>query len=562
MVSLCEFGFWLQLANPRPGLWCVCLCTHIGFSTPILGGVLGCACLCACCACSPPILAGVCGVCVWVPGFASARQSWLWLVVCVYWYRFCFHPTNPGWGVRVCLFVCALRLYPADPGWGLWCIWSDAVLGSCRKSWLGFVVWVSAFRFCFHPANPALGVVFCVFLCALCLFPANPGRGLGCLCSGAGFGLTPPIVARVCGVYARCGFYFDPTTRGWCVEVCVFVCVLRLYAGSPGWGLRCVSSGAGFGFIPSILAGVLGCTCLCAMSACTMPMLAGLCSAFIWVPIRASGRQSWPEFVACSLGYELWAVPANRSCGVWVCMFVCALSLFPADPSCGSSVCVFEYWLLPHPASPGWNSWFVCLGTGFAFNPPILAWLLGCVCFCARSARTWPIRAGVCDVCVCVQVMLSPRQSWLRCWGLCACVRALPVPGQSWPESAVRVFRCGFGLHLANPGSSLRFVCLGLGFAFTPPILPWVAGCTCLCAGCACSPPLLAGACGVWVWVRVLASPGNPCSGFWCVCLNTGFAFTPLILAGVCGVCVRVQVLASPRKSWLWFVVCVSGFTF
>ena len=90
---------------------------------------------------TPPILAGVCGVCVWVRALASPRQSWPGFVVCVFGFGFCLQPANPGWGVGVCVFACALRLYPA-----------------------------------------------------------NPGFGVQCVCSGAGSGFTPPIVAAVCGV--------------------------------------------------------------------------------------------------------------------------------------------------------------------------------------------------------------------------------------------------------------------------------------------------------------------------------------------------------------------------
>ena len=201
----------------------------------------------------------------------------------------------------------------------------------------------------------------------------------------------------------------------------------------------------------------------------------------------------------------------------FVCVFGYGFCFHPTIPGWGVGACAFVCVLCPYPAKPDWGLRCVCSVAGFGFTPPILA--------------------GVCGACVSVRVLLSPHQSWLGCWG----VRALPVPRQSWLGSAVRVFECGFWLHPANPGWGLWCVCLGLGFAFTPPILAGVLGCVCLCARSACTPPILAGVCGLGVcaWVRVLAAPrqswlgcaypANPGWGLWCVCLGTGFAFTPSV---------------------------------
>ena len=68
--------------------------------------------------CTPRILAGLCSACVRVPGWASARQSWLGFVVCVSGFGFCFHAANRDSGGGVCVFACALRVYPAFPGSG------------------------------------------------------------------------------------------------------------------------------------------------------------------------------------------------------------------------------------------------------------------------------------------------------------------------------------------------------------------------------------------------------------------------------------------------------------
>ena len=93
---------------------------------------------------------------------------------------FGFHAAIPDWGVRVCVFVCALSLYPANPGPGSRCV-------------------CVSFGYGFHPANPGWGVWACGFVCALCLHPASPGWGVwcGCVCLGAGFGCPPPLPAGV-----------------------------------------------------------------------------------------------------------------------------------------------------------------------------------------------------------------------------------------------------------------------------------------------------------------------------------------------------------------------------
>ena len=234
-----------------------------------------------------------------------------------------------------------------------------------------------------------------------------------------------------------------------------------------------------------------------------------------------------------------------------------------------------------------------------------------CVCWCGRSACTPPLLAGVRGVGVCVwaRVSAAPRHSWLACWAVCLLVWALR-------------------LHPATPGWGARrgCVCLGSGFGCAPPLLAGVLGCVCarLCAplvtchswlGCPvwvcvfglgfrlrpatpgwgvglclcscacppCTPPLLAGVCGLGVcaWARVLAAPRHSWLGCWavcvlvcalrlhpatpgwgarcgCVCLGLGFSCAPPLLAGLCivGVCAWARVWAAPCHSWLRFVVC------
>ena len=83
-----------------------------------------------------------------------------------------------------------------------------------------------------------------------------------------------------------------------------------------------------------------------------------------------------------------------------------------------------------------------------------------------------------------------------------------------------------------------------------------VGACMCLCARSPCTPPLLAGVCGVSVCacVRVSAAPRLSwlgCSGVCLlVCALRLYPATPL---GVCavGVCASARVSAAPRHSWL-----------
>ena len=184
---------------------------------------------------------------------------------------------------------------------------------------------------------------------------------------------------------------------------------------------------------------VLVCVCLCARSACTLPLAAG---------VRGMGvcARAWVS-----------AAPCHSRLGSWgVCVFVCALCLYPATPGwgvrcgrvclgsglgcapqilaglsgcvcvcvratlvsshsrlgCAVWVCVLGVELLPRPATPGWVVWV-------------------CVCLCAHSACTPPPLAGVCVVGVCALAWVSaaPRHSWLGCRGvrfLCVCAPLVP----------------------------------------------------------------------------------------------------------------------------------------
>ena len=153
-----------------------------------------------------------------------------------------------------------------------------------------------------HPAIPGWGFGACVVVCALRLHPAVPGSGLGvCVCACTRVSAAP--------------------RHSWlkCWGVCVFVCALRLYPADPGWGVRhgCVCLGSGCGCAPPLLAGVLGCVCVC---------------------LRA-------PHVPCG---------SSVGCAAWVCVFWLGFGLRSASPGWGVGVCV-------------------CLCARSACTPPLLA---------------------------------------------------------------------------------------------------------------------------------------------------------------------------------------------
>ena len=206
-----------------------------------------CVCSCAHSACTPQLLAALCGVgeCVWARVSAAPRHPWLGC-----------------WGVCVCVRS------PLVP----------------RHSWLACAMWM------------------CVLGLRSRLRPAFPGWGVGvgvCLCARSA--CTSPLLAGVCGV-GRCAWAWVSAAPRHsllgCWAVCVFVCPLRLYPATPGWGVRrgCVCLDLGFGCAPPLLAGVLGCVCLCARSACTPPLLAGVCGARVG---RCLAPVPVPLFAAC-----------------------------------------------------------------------------------------------------------------------------------------------------------------------------------------------------------------------------------------------------------------------
>ena len=692
----------LYPATPGWGVRCGCVCLGLGFgcAPPLLAGVLGCACLCVRSACTPTLLAWPCGVGVCAPARALAgpRHSWLGCAsrLCVLGLGFRLRSATPGWGVGLCVCLCA-RSGCTPPS-------------LVRVCGVGVCAWA---RVLAAPGDSLLGCWgVCVLVCALRLYPATPGWGVrcGCVCLGSGFGCAPPLLAGVSSVgvcaWARVSAVPRHSWLG-CWGVCVPVCALRLYPATPGWGVRCgcVCLCSGFGCATQLPAGVLGlCVCLCARSACTSPLLAGVCGVGVcaWARVSAGPRRFWQgcwgvrvcvrallvprhswlgcAVWVCVLGLEFWLRPATPGWGAGVCVCLCVRSactppllaglcgvgvcawalvsaaprhswlgcwgvrvcvcapLVPRHSWLGRAVwaCVLGFRFRLRPATRGWGvqCGCVCLGSGFGSAPPLLAGVLPCVCACVRSTWTPPLLVGVrgMGVCAWARVSAAPRDSWLGCWGsVCACVRAPVVPRHAWLGRAVSacVLGLGFWLRPTTPGSGIGVcvfvcalclysappcwgvrcgcVCLGSGFGCAPPLLAGVLGCVCACAcaplvpgnswlGCwgvcvclcvrsACTPPLLAGLCsvGVCAWARVWAAsrhsllgcwgvcvlvcalrlyPATPGWGVWCgrVCLGSGFGCAPPLLAGVCsvGVCAWARVSAAPRHSWLGcWGVCV-----
>ena len=450
----------------------------------------GCVCLGSGCRCAPPLLAGLLGcVCACVCALLVARDSWLGCAVslCVLGLGFRLRPATPGWGVGMCVCLC-LHSASAPPllagvcGVDV-CAWAQ-VLAAPRHCWRG----------CWG---------LCVFVCTLRLNPATPGWGLrcGCVWLGSRFGCAPLLLAGFLGCVCVCLRAPLVPRHSW-LGCAVWVCVLghefRLCPATPGWGV-----------------GVS--VCLCARSACTPPLLAGMCRVSVCVWARVS------------------AAPRHPRLGGLGCVCVCVRApLVPRHSWLGRAVRV------------------CVLGLGFQLRPAIPGWGVGvCVCLFARSVCTPTLLAGVCRVSVCVwaQVLAAPRHSQLGCWGVC-------------------VFVCALRLHPATPGWSVPCgcVCLDSGFGCAPPSLAGVLGCVCVCVRAPFVPRHSWLGCAVWVCLPRLGSRLRPATPGWgvgvCVCLCAHSVCTPPLLAGLCGVDVRAwaRVSAPPRHSWLgcWGVcVCV-----
>ena len=395
--------------------------------------------------------------------------------------------------------------------------------------------------------------VWVVFGLGFRLRPATPGWGDGvCVCLRARSAHTAPFLAGLCGVGVCAWARVSAAPRhSWlgCWVRCVLVCPLRLYPATPGWGVRRgrVCLGSVFRSASPLLAGVLGCACLCATSAFTPPLLAGVCGVGVcaWARVSAAPRHSWLGCAAwvCVLGLGFRLRPATPGWGVGVlCVLLCALRLYLATPgwgvrcgrvclgsglgcappllagALGVRVCVCTP-LVPRHSWLGCAVWACVLGLGFRLRPATPGWAVRCGCVSLGSGFSCapPLLDGVLGfVCACVCAPLVPRHSWLGC-AVWVCVLGLGFrlhptnPGGG--VGVLCVLACALRLYLASPGWGVRCgcLCLGSGFGCAPPLLAGVLGCACLCARSACTPPLLAGLCGVGVcpWARVSAAPGH-----------------------------------------------------
>ena len=432
MCSGTGFGFsppFLAGADGVCGWACVLACTP-----QLLAGDLGRAWLCACNACNPPLLAGVCCV---------SLCAWLGLLL---------HPATPGRGVGGCACLCARSLCtpallvgcavwvwvrPATPGWRFGVCVCLCARSACTPPLLAGVcgVGVCAWaRVCAAPRQSWLAFSgVCVFVCALRLYPATPGWSVrcGCVCLGSGFGCAPPLLAGVLGCVCVCVRALNsplPLTAGGAVRGCVLWLGLQLRPATPGW-----------------VVGVF--VCLCAPSACTPPVLAGVCDVGVCAWVRLS------------------AVPCHSSLGSWgVCVFVCLLRLYPATPGRVVCVCVgLDFACTPLFAAlgvgargllraprplPGTFWWGCLLGedvrelswVGFVTPPHLLFFFLfglrGGVLFLALSCHGFVVSAPACQGLgsLCLR---PPFPSRLGCayvffvwppllqWGVCRRVRGV-----------------------------------------------------------------------------------------------------------------------------------------
>ena len=425
----------------------------------------------------------------------------------------------------MCVFVCALRLYPATPGLDAGCGW--VCLGLCfgcappllagvfgcvcvclrallvpRHLWLGCAVCVCllTFRFWLCLATPGWGVGFCVRLCSRS-------------------SCRPPLLAGVCGV-GVCVWARDSVAprHSWlgCCGVAVLLSVLRLYPATPGCGVRCgfVCLGSGFGCAPPLLAGVLGCACICVraplvlrpswlavvvcgfgvawhlfLCRCSLrvmraaggcgtrwPLLLATCLCALvlagGVPLQ---RVSWPRVGASRL---LWsgrsrcygrlsgrcpAFPHPRVLRPWIYWAAARGTWRPAE---NGALCACR-WPLPRQGpwarSASYQLGAPRLGCPRRVPPPSI---LGCV-RCgglrvwtwslrhrvSRPARLWTGDSGSSPGLFCVDTNTAPLRLEDATPGFRACVRVCAPLGQVWRTGLPGAFRCASSFPVAGRGA-------------------------------------------------------------------------------------------------------------
>ena len=529
LAVVCGLCGWARVsAAPRNswlGCWgvCVFVCLFRLYpATPGWGAQCGCMRLGSGSGCAPSLLAWVLRcVCVCVCASLVPHHSWL---VCALWVcllgpGFRLRPTTPGWGVAVCVCLCARStctpaVLAVVSGVGVF-DWARVSAALCH-SWLGCGgVRVFLCVLCFQPATPGWDVrCGCVLGLGFRLRPATRGWGVGvCVCLCARYSRNPPLLAGVCsvGVCVWAQVSSAPVHATGCCAVCVLLCALclvpchfwlgrvvrvcvlglrfRLRPVPPGWGFQVY-------------------LCLCACSACTPPLLAGVCHVGVraWARVSAAPRHAWLGcWGLCVLVCALCSYPATRSWGVR-CGCVCLCLGFGCAPPLLAGVlgCVCACVRAPPVARHSWlgRSLRLCvLGLGFWLRPATPGWLVGvCVCLCACFACTPPLLAGVWRVGVCAwaQVSAAPRHYWLGCWAVC-------------------VFVYGLCLYPATPGWGVRcwFVRFGSGCGCAPPLLAGLLGCVFVCVRAPFVPRHSWLECAMWVCVLGLPFRLPPATPGW-----------------------------------------------
>ena len=190
------------------------------------------------------------------------------------------------------------RLRPATPGWGVGVCVCLCSCSACTRPLLAGVCVVGVCdtaRVSAPPRHSWLGCWgVCVLVCVLRLYAATPGWG----------------VQRGCCAWDRVSVAPRHSWLG-CQGLCLLVCATRLHPSKPGWAVRCgcVCLDSRFGCAPLSLAGVLWCACLCACSPCTPPLLAWArgVDVCVWVRVSAAPRHCW---LACwGVCVVVWALP-------------------------------------------------------------------------------------------------------------------------------------------------------------------------------------------------------------------------------------------------------------
>ena len=406
MCALC-----LYPASPSWGVPCGCVC---------LGSRFGCA---------PPLLAGVLGcVCVSVRALLVPRHSWLGCAVwvCVLGLGFWLRPATPGWGVGVCVCLCALsacipHLLAGPCGVRVCALaW---LLAARRHSWLG-----------------CCGV--CGFVRALRLYPATPGCRVSvryCLAR-----VPAPWFVRVS---ARCpGLWHPVAVVAWHLSVC-------LHCGRPRASLTC---------LPAPL--------WCA-APCLLRSLSALRSSFPTPGCLSSTRGLAPPDLLCGCAGH---VEAGREPGFFCLPLAAAEAAAVASLRvvcvCGPAMGLSQ----EGPSGVGLGlralRWFACVGpvtnaSGFPYRPSFDGGLGRCTGAVSCGSQHRPFRVGehhARNPCVCA----CACPSWLG--------RAGQPPGRVLVCLIVSCGRSQCSVCLLGPlraGVALLVVVAVVSFFFRPRCL-------------------------------------------------------------------------------------------